>query len=118
LAERLDAADLARRIVDLLSDKQADNILLLDIRKVATFADYFVIASGTSERQINALLEAIREELKTMDLKMRHQEGSAESGWVLLDLGDVVLHIFAPEEREYYDLESLWQAATPVVRIQ
>lgn len=118
MAERLDASELARRIVDLLTDKQADNILLLDIRSVASFADYFVIASGTSERQITALLQAIRDELKALERQPQHQEGSAGSGWVLLDLGDVVVHIFAQEERDFYDLEGLWQAATPVVRIQ
>ncbi len=115
---RLEAGTLARKIVDLLSDKQAEDVLLLDIRNVAAFADYFVIASGQSSRQIEAILQAVDEELAHDGVRALGREGAANSGWVLLDLGDVVVHIFGPEERAYYDLEGLWHAATPVVRIQ
>lgn len=114
---RLEAGALAHKIVDLLSDKQAEDILLLDIRNVATFADYFVIASAQTARQVEAILVALDEELAKDGLRPLGREGEADSGWVLLDLGDVVVHIFAPEERAYYDLEGLWHAARPVVRM-
>ena len=101
-----------------MSDKQAEDVLLLDIRNVASFADYFVIASGTANRQIQAIIEAVEEAVKAEGVTPLGREGKADSGWVLLDYGDVIVHIFAPEEREYYDLEGLWRTATPVVRIQ
>jgi ribosome-associated protein len=109
---------LARKIIDALSEKQAEDILLLDIRSVASFADYFVIASAGSDRQMQAVLDAVEEELKEDKPRLLGREGQPKSGWVLLDYGDVILHLFAPEERTYYDLEGLWHAATPVVRIQ
>jgi len=84
---------------------------------VASFADYFVIASGETTRQIQAILEALDEELAGVAEPMG-REGEPDSGWVLLDYGDVVVHIFAPEERAYYDLEGLWHAARPVLRMQ
>ncbi|HXG41272.1 MAG TPA: ribosome silencing factor [Dehalococcoidia bacterium] len=115
---RYDPATLARRLVDLLSEKQASDIVLLDISPVATFADYFLIATGDSKRQIEAILAALEEELGREQLAPLGREGEPESGWVLLDLGDIVVHIFGPEERSYYDLEGLWHRARPVVRVQ
>ncbi len=111
-------AALARRLADLLSEKQASDILLLDISDVAPFADFFLIATGESRRQIEALLAALEEELEREERPALGREGEPDSGWVLLDLGDIVVHIFSPEERSYYDLEGLWQSARPVVRIQ
>lgn len=92
--------------------------MLLDIRNVASFADYFVIASAETERQTQAILEAVDEAMLSDGVKPLGREGEPGSGWVLLDYGDVIVHLFAPAEREYYDLEGLWHAATPVVRIQ
>jgi ribosome-associated protein len=114
----LEGDALARKIIDALSEKQAEDILLLDIRHVASFADYFVIASAGSDRQMQAALDSVEEALEEDNPKLLGREGDPGSGWVLLDYGDVILHLFAPEERAYYDLESLWHAATPVVRIQ
>ena len=92
--------------------------MLLDVRKVASFADYFVIASAQSARQTEAILYAIGDELGKDGVMPMGREGVPASGWVLLDFADVIVHIFAPEERTYYDLESLWHAAQPLVRIQ
>jgi ribosome-associated protein len=101
-----------------VSDKQAEDVLLLDIRNVASFADYFVIASGSTNRQIQAIIEAVEEVGEADGAKTIGREGEPDSGWVLMDYGDVIVHIFAPEERQFYDLEGLWHTATPVVRIQ
>jgi ribosome-associated protein len=110
---------LAHKITDILSDKQAEDILLLDISKAASFADYFVIATAGSNRQIDAILETIDQDLRKGEkIRPSGKEGDADAGWVLLDYGDVVVHIFGPEERAYYDLESLWATAVPVVRFQ
>jgi ribosome-associated protein len=118
-AGRLETLDLAKQIVDLASEKQASDIVMLDLRKVSLLADYFVICSAGSERQINAIRDDIVEELRgTVHRRPMRREGTASSGWVLLDYGDVVVHIFAPEEREYYHLEDLWAEAPAVVRVQ
>ena len=114
----LEGATLARRIVDLLADRQAEDILLLDIGKVTLFADYFVIASAQTVRQMQALSDAIDSELAKDGITPYGREGESASGWVLLDLCYVIVLIFAPEERHFYDLEGLYRQATPVVRIQ
>ena len=116
--EGLEPDELARKIVDAVSDKQAEDVLLLDIRNVASFADYFVIASGQTARQMRAIIDSIEEVAEQDGVKPLGIEGEPDSGWVLMDYGDVIVHIFAPEERAYYDLEGLWHTATPVVRIQ
>lgn len=118
-ASKLDSAALARRIVEIAEAKQANDILLLDIRSVAVFADFFVICSGRSERQLQAMSRDIVKTLVDDErLKPSHTEGEPDSGWILLDYDDVIVHIFAPEQRRYYGLEELWSNAVPVVRIQ
>jgi ribosome-associated protein len=92
---------------------------MLDLRKVSLLADFFVICSASSERQLNAIQDGIVEELRNTEHRRPiRREGTASSGWLLLDYGDVVVHVFAPEEREYYQLEDLWADAPAVVRIQ
>jgi ribosome-associated protein len=113
-----DPSALAQATVDILSDRQATDIILLDIRHVSTIADYFVIATGSSVRQLNALAEALDDGLRAVGARPRRVEGTAESGWLLIDYGDVVVHLFAPEERRFYDLEGLWSRSVPVVRFQ
>lgn len=109
---------MARKVVEAASDKQAIDILLLDTRGVCSFADYFVICSGDSDRQIEAIRDEIGHTLKREGILPRHYEGTADSGWLLIDFGDVIVHIFAPFEREYYQLDKLWSQASPIVRIQ
>ncbi len=111
-------ADVAHRIVDLLADRQAEDVVLLDIRRVASFADYFVIATAVNPRQMRALVDTLDKVLADDSVRPLHKEGVEASGWVLLDYGAVIVHLFSPELREYYGLEELWRAATPVVRIQ
>lgn len=84
---------------------------------MCTFTDYFVFCSGDSERQIQAICDEIDETLRREGVSPYRREGSVDSGWVLLDFGEVIVHIFAPQEREYYELEKLWSKATPVIRI-
>ena len=103
--------------MDLASDKKASDIVLLRTAEVTTMADYFVIASGRSDRQVQALSQAIVDELRDEGIKPIGVEGKASARWVLLDYGSVIVHLFAPEEREYYGLERLWSNATQVVRL-
>lgn len=92
--------------------------MMLDTRKICSFADYFVICNADSTRQIEAIREEITKTLKRDGVLPYHSEGTADSGWVLLDLGGVIVHIFSLQQREYYKLDELWGEATPVVRIQ
>ena len=114
----MEGIDVARKIVAIAEDKQAGDILLLDTRGACSFADYFVILSGTSDRQVEAIADEIRRDLKEEGVYAHHVEGTPSSGWLLLDYSDVIVHIFSPEERDNYQLDQLWSAARPVVRIQ
>jgi ribosome-associated protein len=106
-------------LVDLLEAKKADDILLLDLQEVCSFADYFVLASGISERTLEALKEDSVQALKKARLeRIPSVEGSAASGWVLVDAGDVVLHLFSPRQRKYYRLEELWKAGRVLLHLQ
>jgi ribosome-associated protein len=102
----------------VIADKLGEDILLLDIRDVSILADYFVIGSAISRRQTKAIVNGIIDEVRDeFDVKPWRVEGEPDSGWVLMDYGDVVVHLFAPEAREYYDLEGFWEDAQVVVRM-
>lgn len=92
--------------------------MLLDVRELCSFADYFVICSGSVERQIEAIRDEIDQALGQQGATVRHTEGGVDSGWILMDFGDVVVHIFEPPQREYYGLDKLWSKATLILRIQ
>lgn len=109
--------EIAKRIVETAADKQASDIVLLDTRSVCSFADYFVILTGESERQLEAIRQTIDEALKGEAVAVHHREGTTSSGWLLLDAGDIIVHIFAPYEREYYQLDSLWENAPIVLKV-
>jgi ribosome-associated protein len=114
----LEPLDLARRIVELAEDKKAADIVLLDLGELTTLADAFVICSGGSERQISAIADGIVEGLRDERVKPIGREGTSESHWVLLDYGSVIVHVFTPPERDYYELEKHWSGARVVVRVQ
>ncbi|TET37892.1 MAG: ribosome silencing factor [Dehalococcoidia bacterium] len=114
----MEPVELARKAVEAASDKQAIDIVMLDTRGLCTFADYFVICSGDSERQIEAIYDEIHRLLRKEGVALRRREGTVGSGWILMDFGDIIIHIFALTEREYYQLERLWSKATPLVRIE
>jgi ribosome-associated protein len=108
---------IAHRAVDIASDKQASDILLLDLRAVCQFADYFVLCNGESEPQIKTICEDLDVTLHREGVALLHREGTPDSGWVLMDFGDVIVHVFHPEQRAFYRLEQLWGGATPLLRI-
>ncbi len=110
--------DLARRIVELAEDKKAADIVLLELGELTTLADAFVICSGGSERQIAAIADGIVAGLRDEGTKPIGREGTAESHWVLLDYGSVIVHVFTPPERDYYGLEQHWSGARTVIRVQ
>jgi len=91
---------------------------LLDLRSISLLTDYFVICSGESERQIKAIVDEVTEKTKEEGVRPLHIEGDSSSGWVLADYGGVIVHVFAPAVRNYYQLEELWSDALVVVRMQ
>ena len=110
--------DVARRIVELAEDKKAADIVLLDLTGLTTLADAFVICSGGSERQLDAIADGIIEGMRAEKIRPIGREGAATSHWVLLDFGSVVVHIFTPPERDYYSLEKHWSEAKTILRVQ
>lgn len=111
--------ELARFLVDVLEEKKAEDIVLLDLRGHCSFTDYFVICTGASERQLAALADAVDEAArKRHRLKAPRVQGHAAGGWLLIDFGDAVVHIFSAGQRRHYRLEEFWHAARVVLRIQ
>lgn len=97
-------------VKEAVDARKAENMEVLDLRGRTLVADYFILASGTSNVHIKAVADGVIEKMKEHGLRADRVEGYAEAKWVLVDYGDVVLHVFAQEEREFYDLESLWRA--------
>jgi len=102
---------LAKLCVKAALEKKAANPLILDVRKLCSFADFFVILSGRSTRHVQGLAEAVEEELRSKRVSTSKSEGLKEGSWVLLDYGDVIVHIFYAETRKFYDIEGLWHDA-------
>lgn len=109
---------MAKTIVDAVSDKKARDIVLLDIRELSVIADYFVVCTGANSRQIQAIAAAVEDALSESGVNIRSREGNADSGWLLLDTGDIIVHIFGPMERDFYRLERLWSGAPTVVYLE
>lgn len=115
---RLEPLELARSIADTLEDKKGEDILLLDLHNLPPLTDYFVVCSGTSDRTIGALMDAVVEATREkFDIKPR-LEGQPDDGWLLADFGSVVVHVFSNAQRDYYRLEDLWSEARVLLHMQ
>ena len=110
--------EVARRIVEVVEDKKAADIVLLDLAGVTTMADYFVICSGGSERQLEAIANGVIDELRAEGVRPIGREGEPASHWILVDFGSVIVHAFTPPERDYYELEKHWSEARTILRVQ
>ena len=106
--------EIARLCTEIALDTKAEELIVLDVRGLASFTDYFVIMNGRSTRHVQGLAEAIEGHLRSKRVKTSHAEGLQEGMWVLLDLDDVIVHIFYHEQRKFYDLEGLWHDAPRV----
>lgn len=106
--------DLAQLVVKAAEDKKAENLKVLDIKKLSVIADYFMICHGNNERQVQAIVREIRDQAHKNGFDVRGIEGADEGRWVLVDLGDIVVHVFHREDREFYNLERLWKDAEQV----
>lgn len=104
--------------MEVLEDKKGENIVLLDLQGQAIFADYFIICSGTSDRMLQALADALVDEMRPILAQKPRLEGSARDGWLLVDLGDIIAHVFTTDRRNYYRLEDLWSEAKVLIHLQ
>ena len=101
-----------------MEDKKGENIVLIDIQDIAIFADYFVICSGSSDRMIRSLADSAIDSVKK-DFRINPRvEGQSQDGWLLVDYGDIILHIFSPQHRDYYSLEDLWSDGKVLLHVQ
>ena len=101
--------EMARIAWNALSDKKGEDIKIIDITGISVLADYFIIANGNSDSQVNALVDNVEEELHKAGYPLKQREGQASGSWVLLDFGDIIVHVFDRENRLYYDLERIWK---------
>ncbi|HET8644819.1 MAG TPA: ribosome silencing factor [Vicinamibacteria bacterium] len=103
------AAEMAARVA---LSKKATDVVILDVRKATAFTDYFVLASAANQKQLVAIVDAVEEALRAQGLRPTHVEGYPRAEWILLDYSDLVVHVFTPRSRTFYDLERLWGSAT------
>lgn len=110
--------EIAHKLVTTLEEKKGENIVLMDIHEVASFADFFIVCSGSSNRMLNALADSVEEEARHATKRPIRVEGSADYGWMVVDCGDIVIHLFSPSQRDYYRLEELWERGKVIVKMQ
>lgn len=109
-----EAKKMALLAVNAMEEKKAEDIKILDIEKISTLADYFLIASGTNRNQVQAMADEVEETLGRAGIEPKHIEGYAAANWILMDYGDIVIHIFDEENRLFYDLERIWRDGNAV----
>lgn len=110
--------DMAREIALFLEEKFGEDIVLMDVREQVYFTDYFIIATTASQRQLRSLGNDLVREVRSRFGPHSKPEGTSENGWILIDFGDIVVHLFSEEQRDYYALEELWQEGQVLLRIQ
>ncbi|MEA2014540.1 MAG: ribosome silencing factor [Thermodesulfobacteriota bacterium] len=113
----LDSKELLLECVNAALERKAEDLVVLNVRELSSFTDYFVICSGNSDRQIEGLASHIGQKLKTTGILPRGIEGARSGSWILMDYGDVIIHIFHKPVREFYDIEALW-AGAPIMAVE
>ena len=109
------STEMANKAIELLKEKKAKDIKLLDIHELSSIADYFIIATGNSTTQVQAMSDQLEEKMDIAGYEMHHKEGFRNGRWVLLDFGNIIVHLFHDEERKFYNLERLWVDAKSIL---
>ncbi|WP_181350595.1 ribosome silencing factor [Thalassobacillus sp. CUG 92003] len=113
----MDSKELVKKIANACDDKRAEDIIVLNMSDVSLISDYFLICEGSNERQVQAIARGVKDEAEENGIEVKRMEGFDQARWILLDLNDVVCHIFHKDERHYYNLERLWGDA-PTVAVE
>ena len=100
--------EMAKTAYKALTEKKASDIRIIDISGISVLADYFIIADGSNQKQIEAMCDAVEEELYKANVHVKQVEGNHNSSWILMDYGDIIVHVFSKEDRLFYDLERIW----------
>lgn len=103
------AKEMVKIAVKALEDKKAEDVKIIDIGGVSTIADYFIIANGSNQNQLQAMRDAVEEDLYKAGYPVKQIEGNSNSSWILMDYTDIIVHVFSKEDRLFYDLERIWQ---------
>ena len=104
----LEGKELLDKITMIIDDKKGQDIVIIDIRELASFADYFVNVTAGNQRQLETIVDEVHKQLISMGIEPKSIEGKPGSGWILLDAGDIIINIFGSEEREKYQIEKIW----------
>ncbi|MFI3201410.1 MAG: ribosome silencing factor [Eubacteriales bacterium] len=110
----MEAKEMAKIAIMALEDKKANDIHVIEISEVSTIADYFIIANGTNRNQVQALIDSVEEALEKVNCRVKQIEGYDSANWILMDYGDIIIHVFDQENRLLYDLEKMWRDGTQV----
>lgn len=113
----MESQDLLKTVVKAADDKKANDLMILNMQGLSPMADYFVIGHGNSDRQVQAIVREIKDQVHEQGLTIKRLEGFDEAKWILMDIGDVVVHIFQKDDRAYYNLERLWGDA-PTIQVE
>ncbi len=110
----MSSKDILKTAYEAISDKKGENTRIIDISKVSVIADYFIVTNGSNVNQVQAIADSVEEKLLETGVKLKQVEGNNNSGWILMDFGDVIVHVFSKEERFFYDLERIWSDGTNI----
>ena len=110
----MSSKDILKTAYEAISDKKGESTRIIDISKLSVIADYFIVNNGSNVNQVQAIADSVEEKLLEAGVKLKQVEGNNNSGWILMDFGDVIVHVFSKEERFFYDLERIWSDGTNV----
>ena len=110
----MSSKDILKTAYEAISDNKGENTRIIDISNVSVIADYFIVTNGSNVNQVQAIADSVEEKLLEAGVKLQQVEGNNNSGWILMDFGDVIVHVFSKEERFFYDLERIWSDGTNI----
>ena len=112
----MDSKQMAKIVYEALEDKKAEDIVVLEVGDITILADYFIIANGSNSSQVQALVDNVEEQLSKNGIEPKRIEGIGNTNWILMDYGDIIVHIFSKEDRLFYDLERIWRDGKKVYK--